>query len=359
MNSFGKNLRITLFGASHEAYIGLVIDGFPAGITIDFDLIKSKLNLRKGLGSIISSRLENDNFEIISGYFHHFTTGAPLTFLVRNEDVKSEDYEKQYGLARPSHGDYVLHMKHQGFNDYYGGGTSSGRLTVALIILGALCEQLNKQKGIYVGSIVKSLGEITDEQGDISLEDIIVLAEEPFPVRNNLKKQKMLEIIDLAKAKKDSLGATIQTGVFNLPIGLGSPFFNSVESVISHLIFSVPGVKGIEFGEGFQIAKKMGSEANDQMYFENDVVKYETNKSGGVNAGITNGNPLLFQTAFRPTTSIGILQNTIDFIKKENVKVSHNGRHDVVFAIKALHVVNALTNYAVLEMFLEENKWKN
>ena len=357
MNNFGKKLRITLFGASHEPFIGIVIDGYPAGITLDMSLIRSKLMLRKGLVALTSSRLENDDFQISSGYFQNFTTGAPITFLVKNEDVKSADYEKQYGIARPSHGDFVLHEKYHGFNDYRGGGTASGRLTVVLVILGALCEQLLKQKNIWVGSIIKSLGNIVDDRGDITKEDIQTLADNPFPVRDNQDKDKMLEAIKQVSLNQDSLGAIVQTGVFNLPIGLGQPFFDSVESIISHLMFSIPGVKGIEFGSGFQMALKTGSMVNDPMFYQNNQINYGTNNAGGINSGITNGNPLIFQTAFRPTPSIGLCQDTVDYLKKINVKNEIKGRHDVVFAIKGLHVVNALTNYAILEMLFEENLW--
>ena len=357
MNNFGKKLRITLFGASHEPFIGIVIDGYPAGITLDMSLIRSKLKLRKGLGALTSLRLENDDFQITSGYFQNYTTGAPITILVKNEDVKSADYEKQYGIARPSHGDLVLHEKFHGFNDYRGGGTASGRLTVVLVILGSLCEQLLKQRNIWVGSIIKSLGNIVDDRGDITLEDIQTLADNPFPVRDNQDKDKMLEAIKQASLNQDSLGAIVQTGAFNLPIGLGQPFFDSVESIVSHLMFSIPGVKGIEFGSGFQMAIKTGSMVNDPMFYQDSQVKYSTNNAGGINSGITNGNPLIFQTAFRPTPSIGLCQDTVDFIKKTDVKYEIKGRHDVVFAIKGLHVVNALTNYAILEMLFEENLW--
>ncbi|HNZ50262.1 MAG TPA: chorismate synthase [Bacilli bacterium] len=359
MNSFGKNLRITLFGASHEQYIGLVIDGYPAGINIDVALIKMKLQLRRGLGELVSSRLENDDFQIISGYFKNYTTGAPLTVLVKNEDVISGDYEKCLGKARPSHGDYVLHQKYNGFNDYRGGGTSSGRLTVVLVILGALCEQLLKDKNILVGSRVKSLGSITDDEADLSIEEVLRMQDDPFPVRNSDVKAKMLTLIKETKIKQDSLGAIIQTGAFNLPVGLGEPFFNSMESIISHLIFAIPGVKGIEFGSGFKMTQMHGSTVNDSMYYENKQVKFTTNYSGGINAGISNGNPLLFQTAFRPTPSIGRCQNTIDFINKTNEQLIIPGRHDVIFAIKGIHVINALTNYALCEMLFEEHIWKN
>jgi chorismate synthase len=350
MNTFGKKIKITLFGASHEEYIGLTITGFPAGIEPDYELIAKRLAQRRGLMNLTSKRLEKDDYLFISGIFQGKTTGAPLTVLIKNQDLKSEDYQKYYGIARPSHADFTQYLKYQGYEDYRGGGISSGRLTVAFIILGALAETILKKKGILVASRLKSVYTVIDEDDNPSLADLIRLKEEDFPVLNFESKAKMLAIIEETKAACDSLGGVVETWVAGLGAGFGEPFFESVESQLSHLLFSVPGVKGIEFGSGFQITKMKGSHANDEMYYEDGEVRYYSNHSGGINGGITNGNLICFRTAFKPTPSIALPQRTINFLEKENTEITISGRHDTIYAIKALHVVNALSNYAILDL---------
>jgi chorismate synthase len=227
-------------------------------------------------------------------------------------------------------------------------------LTVALIVLGAICEQLLKEKQILVCSRVLSLGDIKDDANSLHFHQAQILCQEPFPVVHEEAKKNMMKAIEEAKNNQDSLGAIIQTSAFHLPVGLGNPFFDSFESILSHLLFSIPGVKGVEFGLGFDLARMFGSQANDQMAYEDGKVSFYTNHAGGINGGLTNGNPLVFQTAFRPTPSIGKAQNTIDVKNHTNKELHIKGRHDVVFAIKGLHVINAITNYAILEMLLEE-----
>jgi len=350
MNTFGNYLKITLFGASHEPFVGLTADGFSAGIALDLDLIKKRLQNRKGLGALTSKRLEPDEFEIISGYFEGHTTGAPLTILVPNEDVKSEDYALNRHLARPGHVDYVNYVKYQGLADHRGGGVASGRLTVVLIILGAICEQILKPKNLLIASRMRSLGNLKDADGVFSDADLRRLLEEPFPVQDPSVKEKMLQSITQAKEDGDSLGGIVQTFVRNLPVGIGNPFFDGFESLLGHLLLAIPGAKGLEFGDGFSIAGMRGSQANDPMAYEQGKVKFLSNHAGGLNGGLSNGETVVFQTAFRPTPSIGKPQSTIDLVEKKNAILTIQGRHDVIFAIKALHVVNALTNYAILEM---------
>mgnify|MGYP000869329485 CR=1 FL=1 len=351
MSIFGKNIRISLFGASHEKYIGLTIHGFPAGIEINDDLIKKRLKLRRGLNHLTSKRFETDEFSFISGVFKGFSTGAPLTVLVENIDLKSADYEKTYGLARPSHADYTQHIKYHGFEDYRGGGRASGRLTVVFIILGALCEEILVKRGIIIASRIESVYNIIDRKKSLELNHLLSLKEEVFPVISEETKIEMLDLIEKTASVGDSLGGIVETWIYGLPAGVGSPFFDSLESYLSHLIFSVPGVKGIEFGSGFEITKLTGSEANDMMHFE-EGIKYYSNHSGGINGGISNGNQVYFRTAFKPTPSISKPQKTINFLKNESVEIEIIGRHDAIIAIKGLHVINALTNYAILDMIL-------
>lgn len=358
MSIFGKYLQVSLFGASHEEYIGITIHNYPSGIKISKDRISNKLELRRGLSHLTSKRLENDEYNIISGYFNGYSTGAPITILIKNSDVQSADYEKKYGIARPSHADYTYHLKYQGFNDYRGGGTASGRLTVALIVLGALCEEILEQKGIIIASRIKQIKDLKDLDSKINQNILSKLKEEAFPVINADTKEEMLKLIAEVRANNDSVGGIVETYIENIPTGLGEPFFDSFESILSHLLFSIPGLKGVEFGSGFAFANLFGSQANDQMEFIEGKVNYNTNHNGGINGGITNGNTVVFRTVFKPTPSIGLPQKTINFNSNTNTILEVNGRHDAIVAIKGLHVVNALTAYAVLELLLGANLWK-
>lgn len=357
MSTFGKYLQVSIFGASHEKYIGLTIHNYPSGIKLDLDLIKNRLAQRRGLNQLTSKRFETDEFEIISGYFNDHTTGAPLTILIKNSDVRSSDYEKIKGIARPSHADFTYYQKYNGFNDYRGGGTSSGRLTVALVVLGALSEQIISSKGIIVTSFIKQIKNLIDNSKATN-EQLLKLKEEVFPVVSEDLKQQMLDLISKTKEDKNSLGAVIETNILNIPAGLGDPFFDSFESILSHLIFSIPGIKGIEFGSGFDFANYFGSECNDEINYSDGKVQYLSNHNGGINGGITNGERVVFKTVFKPTSSIGQPQKTINFLTQENEVIEVGGRHDTIIAIKGLHVVNAVTNYAVLELLLGMNLWK-
>ncbi len=350
MSTFGKKLEISLFGASHESAIGLTIHNFPDGLKVDFEHIEKRLKQRRGLIDLTSKRKEEDQFKIISGLFQGRTTGAPLTILIENTNQRSEEYERFYGLARPSHGDYVQYHKYQGHSDYRGGGTSSGRLSVALIVLGALSEQVLKSQGIFIASRIKSIHKIEDEDPVITSELLKKWHELDFPVYSKECKEKMLEKIKETREEGDSLGGVVETYIAALPVGLGEPFFDSLESILSHLIFSIPGVKGIEFGTGFSITSLYGSEANDQIVYQDAKIKYLSNHSGGINAGMANGNLVVFRTAFKPTPSISKKQQTINFLEKKNVEMELKGRHDTIIAIKGLHVVNALSYYAILEL---------
>lgn len=351
MNSFGNKMRCTVFGASHEEYIGLTVSGFPAGVTPDHDLISRRLAQRRALLDITSKRREGDEYRFLSGIFNGRTTGAPLTFLVKNADVRSADYEKYRGLARPSHADYTQHVRFQGFEDYRGGGIASGRVTVAYIILGALAETVLREKGVFAASRMKSVLDVEDG-AEPSREDLERFREEGFPVLTPEIREKMLGLIEEARNKGDSLGGVAETWILGLPAGLGSPLFGSVEGYLSQLIFGIPGAKGIEFGSGFGIASLRGSQANDGMFYEAGEVRHLSNHSGGINGGITNGNAVCFRVAYRPTPTIALPQPTIDFLNKENKLVEFSGRHDAIFAIKALHVQTALANFAALDLML-------
>lgn len=345
MSFYNGKISISLFGESHGSHIGITIHNFPHGVKLNLDKINEDLQKRHSFKKGKSPRTEEDKFEIISGYFNEHTTGAPLTFIIKNTDIKSDDYTSYEGVIRPSHGDFSLYNKFDGFHDYRGGGHYSGRLTSLFIILGSICEvELNK-RNIFVSSRIKSIHNLEDKS-----EFTDELLDSSFPVSDGNIKTKMIELIN--SLENDSVGGIIESKVKNLPIGLGNPIFYGVESIISNLIFSIPAVKGIEFGSGFDITKMYGREANDQMEYVDDKIKFLQNNSGGISSGITNGEDLIFRTAIKPTPTINYPMKTINIKKGENIIVNSKGRHDKCIVPKVVHVIKAVTCYAIYNMIL-------
>jgi len=356
---WGEQLKISIFGESHGPGLGVVLSGLPAGMELDQDLIRRELNRRApGKSSLTTPRKEEDRFEVLSGVFNNRTTGTPLCLLIRNSDQQSNDYEQIRDIIRPGHADYTGRIKYNGFNDYRGGGHFSGRITAALVMAGALVRKILEQKGIIFGSHINGIGEIKEESFDavnISSEMLQKLALSDFPVLNEEKGNRMREIILKAKADQDSVGGVIETAVIGLPAGLGSPFFDSVESKLAHLLFSIPAVKGVEFGEGFGLGEIRGSEANDAFCLLNGEVKTSTNHCGGIQGGITNGMPLIFRTAFKPTPSIARMQKTVNLTEKEETEISIKGRHDPCIVSRAVPVVEAAAALALLDLMIERD----
>lgn len=354
---WGNNIKLSIFGESHGKSIGIVIDNLPAGIELDFDYINNEMKRRApGKNEISTSRKESDEFEILSGFFNNKTTGTPLCAVIYNKNQHSKDYESIKSIMRPSHADYTGHIKYLGFNDYRGGGYFSGRLTAPLVFAGAVAKQILEKKDIVIGSHIKSIGDINEKYFDfVNIKDKLLkeIIKKDFPVMDDEVGQKMKELILKAKEENDSVGGIVETAVVNLPPGIGSPFFDSVESKLAHILFSIPGVKGIEFGAGFYITRMKGSSANDEFYIDEDKVKAYTNNNGGLLGGITNGMPIIFRTAFKPTPSIGKPQKTVDISKKENVEVNINGRHDPCIVQRALPVVEAACAVSVLDLLRE------
>ncbi len=360
MSTFGKAIEINLFGESHGDAIGIVINNLPAGIKLDLKLIDDVLTKRRPKTALSTSRREPDKYEIISGYFNGYTTGSPLTFIIKNKDVRSADYIPN--ILRPSHADYTAHVKHNDFQDYRGGGHFSGRITAPLMILGAICSQILTNKGIIIGSHIASIKDELDQSFKVitpSIDLLKSLNSSQFPLLDNAKKNVFEGLILNAKENNDSVGGTVETMVIGLSAGFGNPFFESIESVISHLIFSIPGVKGLEFGSGFEITELNGSEANDAFYLDNGKIKTKSNHSGGIQGGISNGMPIIFKTAIKPTASIAKAQKTVDIDKMAETTLNLKGRHDPSIVHRALHVINAITNYAILEVILRDEglKW--
>lgn len=356
MNSFGKNIRINIFGESHSSYIGLTIDGLPTNFTFNLENIKKALLLRRGDDEISTKRRENDNFEFISGYFNNHTTGEPLTILVKNEDIDSTPYVE--GVIRPGHADLTKYLKSSCANDYRGGGASSGRMTVVLVILGEICKQILFSKNIKVRSRIKSLKNINDIKIDYSNIDLVsdYLEASSFPVIDERAKKVMLDLINKIQKQNNSIGGIVETFIMNVPNSLGEPFFDSFESIISHLMFSIPGIKAIEFGDGFDLTKLNGTDTIDELSFKNNDITFSSNHQGGVNGGITNGNYINFKVAVKPPVSIKQEINTINMKTKENISLTTSGRHDATFIHRVIPVINALTYYALLDMVIENEK---
>lgn len=351
---WGNKVKYSIFGESHGKGIGINIDGLPAGIKLDLDAINVEMNRRApGQDEISTARKEKDEFQIISGYFNERTTGTPLCAIIWNEDMHSKDYTELKTVIRPGHADYTGSVKYSGFNDFRGGGHFSGRLTAPLVFAGAIAKQILKEKEIEIGGHIYQIAGIYDTPFDkvsVNSELLKIAGQRKFSVLDENKGVKMITAISNAKQEQNSVGGVIECAVLNLPEGIGSPFFDSVESLLAHLLFSIPGVKGVEFGTGFEMSQMLGSQANDEFYIGEDKVKTFTNHNGGILGGITNGMPLVFKVAFKPTASIGKPQKTIDISKRENTVVSVKGRHDPCIVQRALPVVEAAAAMVILDL---------
>ena len=354
--TWGNNLRLTVFGESHGVCIGGVLDGLPPGLEIDMDRVAFQMERRApGRSEVATLRRETDVPEILSGMFQGKTTGAPLSFIIRNQNTKSNDYDELRAKMRPSHADYTGFVKYNGFNDYRGGGHFSGRVTASIVFAGAICEQLLKKSGIFVGSYVTLLGKIPCDSPGKEWSSVVAesLKNEVLPIWNENQKRSALERIEAVRAEGNSVGGVIECRMENLPAGLGDPFFDSFESKLSHLLFSIPGVKGVEFGDGFQIAEKTGREANDQMEWKDGRVQTVTNHNGGILGGITNGMPVVFRVAVKPTASIFTEQKTVDVISNENTTLKLKGRHDPTIVPRAVPVVEACALLCAADLLKE------
>lgn len=348
-NTLGDNLRITIWGESHGPAIGAVLDGICPGIKVNEDFINSQLNKRKPMNKIETTRHEDDEFHILSGVFNGYTTGEAISIIIENKNVHSNDYEQIKNKPRPSHADYVAYEKYHGYNDYRGGGHFSGRLTAVIVACGAILIDALRQKNIYIGTHIKQCFNVYDRDFENVEEDIKSLENKKIPVLNNIE-DLVFETIENASKKHDSVGGILQTAVNGLPIGLGEPWFSSVESKLAEALFSIGGVKGIEFGSGFGFAEMLGSEANDQFISTEIGIKTKTNHNGGINGGISNGMPIIFNLAVKPTPSIGIKQDTIDLETKENTTLEIKGRHDPAIIRRMSVVVDSITAIVICDL---------
>ena len=348
-------MRYSIFGESHGPAIGVVLEQVPPGLVLDREAISKEMARRApGKSPLSTARKEADVPEILSGVFDGKTTGTPLCAIIHNSDHHSKDYAKTRFLARPSHGDYTGFVRYQGCNDYRGGGHFSGRLTAPLVFAGAVAKQLLAQRGVTVGAHISQIGTVKDKSfADIQLTPTLfqTLSEKAFPTVDDQAGAAMQAEILQAREELDSIGGAIQCAVLGLPVGVGSPDFGcNVEGVLAQHLFAVPAVKGISFGAGFAFASMRGSQANDPFYMDGGQVKTRTNHSGGVNGGISNGMPVLFQVAIRPTPSIGQEQNTINFSTMEDAKLTIQGRHDPCIVHRAVPVIEAAAALAICEL---------
>lgn len=330
MNTFGKAFRVSIFGESHGTNVGITIDGCPAGLPLVFNDFVNDFNRRKSGGKGTTPRIEADIPRIITGVFNDHTTGAPITIVFDNNNTRSRDYTKLRETPRPGHADFTAMKKYGGFEDYRGGGHFSGRLTLGLVAAGVIAKKLISP------ALVST--EILEAGGNPNIE----------------------EAIDIAVEKRDSIGGIVECRVTGIPVGLGEPFFDPVESLISHIVFAIPAIKGIEFGSGFSAARMWGSEHNDKLISENG--KTATNHAGGINGGISNGNDLVFRVAVKPTSSTHQVQRTINLVTGQMVDLEIEGRHDTCITLRVPVVVECATAIVLADLMLQEQRigrvWK-
>ncbi|MCQ2537967.1 MAG: chorismate synthase [Lachnospiraceae bacterium] len=349
-NTFGDSLTITIFGESHGDAIGCVLDGVAPGIDVDCEVIDLYLSKRRPNGLTDTKRVEPDHYKIVSGVFNGKTTGTPICIVIPNENTKSGDYN--YGPARPSHADYAAFIKYHGFEDYRGGGHFSGRITAPIVAAGGLLIPALEKLGITIGSHIYKCCGVEDKPFDSlnPADDIKLLKAAAFPVINTAAGEQMVAEIEKAKDSLDSVGGIIQTAVTGLPAGVGEPWFDSVESRLSHALFAIGAVKGVEFGAGFAGTELRGSSFNDQLIKENGTVKTTTNNNGGINGGITNGMPILFNTAVKPTPSISQPQKTVNFLTGNEEELVIKGRHDPAIVRRICPVLDSVTAIVIADM---------
>ena len=349
-NTFGSILRIITFGESHGVSIGGVIDGFPAGFKINIGDVQKKLNFRRpGFSNISTERKEDDNVEFSSGLVDGVTTGAPIAFMIKNNNQNHKDYSNLKNIYRPSHADFTYEKKY-GIRDFLGGGRSSARETACRVVAGEIASQFLKTKKIYIYSFVSSVNSLKLEKNYNEL-DLSKIYENDIRCPDFDLARKMKKFIEKTKEEGDSLGGCISTVVKGIPVGLGEPLYNKLNASLSFSIMSINAVKGIEFGLGFSSCQLKGSEYNDIFIKKDNKVETSSNNSGGIQGGISNGQDIYFKVAFKPTSSIKKRQNTVNN-KGEEVSFLNLGRHDPCVLPRAVPVVEAMTAICLMDMYL-------
>lgn len=351
-STYGENLKLSIFGQSHSPAIGMDLEGIPAGEQIDLQQLQCFMERRApGRRAYSTARKEADAPEFLSGLKDGYTCGTPIAAIIRNSDTRSKDYEQLSVLPRPGHADYTAQVKYHGYQDYAGGGHFSGRLTAPLCIAGGICLQILQRQGIEVISRIKSIGPVTDVGPLLSST-----AGKDFPTVDQAAGEAMQAAIEEARMQGDSLGGVIECAVLGLPAGLGDPIFGGMENRIAAIVFGIPAVKGIEFGAGFQSARLRGSENNDSYIIEDGQIKTGSNNCGGILGGITDGMPLVFSAAVKPTPSISMEQNSVDMIALTPAKLRVGGRHDPCIVPRAVPCMEAAAAIAVYDALLGRRK---
>ena len=355
-STYGKIIKVSIFGQSHSPAIGVSIDGLPAGFAIDFDELQEFLQRRKPGGKHSSQRNEDDIPEIVSGLVDGITCGAPLTAVIRNTDTLSSDYDNLKDVPRPSHADYTGWVKYGKAHDIRGGGAFSGRLTAPLCVAGGICLQLLRREGINIAAHIAQIGTIADRPFDpvhMSSGDFRILSNANFPVLERDAGERMLMAIEEARQEGDSVGGIVECAALGVPAGIGEPMFEGMENRLAAIIFGIPAVKGLEFGNGFGAAEIKGSENNDAFVVNGDAIHTISNRHGGILGGITSGMPLLFRVAFKPTPSISSEQDSVSLSERKNVKLAVTGRHDPCIVPRAVPCVEAAAAIALYDALLE------
>ncbi|MBO4708848.1 MAG: chorismate synthase [Kiritimatiellae bacterium] len=358
-DTFGNKIKVTIFGESHGPEIGCVIEGLPAGLRVDTAVIDRCLTMRRPSGAISTARVETDPYVIESGVCDGRTTGDTLRIVIPNQNTRSGDYKEMASIARPSHADYAAFVKYSGKNDTRGGGHFSGRITAAVVAAGAVLLPALWEKGIRIGTHIAKIAGVADRpfgEGDALLADLEKLYMMDFAALSESAGEAMKEAILAAKADADSVGGVLETAVCGLPVGVGEPFFDSVESLLAHALFAIPGIKGVEFGAGFGLAGMRGSEANDPFRIVDGRVVTTSNNAGGLNGGLTNGMPVVFRCAVRPTPTIGKEQDTINFREMTEATLAAKGRHDPCIVHRVRAVVDAMTAIVIADLLADEGK---
>lgn len=353
-STYGDKIKISVFGESHGNGIGVVIDGLPAGVKIDMDSVMTQMSRRApGKDRTATPRKESDLPKVLSGMLGDTLTGAPLCAVIENTNTRSGDYGNLLSCPRPGHSDYTAFVKYNGANDIRGGGHFSGRITAPIVFAGSICRQILAQKGIKIAAHINSIGNVCDEPfNPVSIDDALIdrLNASSFALIDNSVEEKMRNEVEDARMSLDSIGGTIECAVTGIEAGIGEPMFDGVEGVIAKAVFGVPAIKGIEFGEGFELSKMRGSQSNDPFRYKDGKVVTETNNCGGILGGITNGMPIIFRAAVKPTPSIAQKQKSVDLQKKENTELEVHGRHDPCIVPRAVPVIEAVTAIAIANL---------
>lgn len=351
--NWGYNIELSLFGESHGQAIGIVIGSLPAGVRLDMDAIRWFMKRRApGQNKMSTPRQEKDEVQIVSGLLDGVTTGAPLCAMIHNSNQHSQDYSELKVKMRPGHSDYPAYVKYHGYNDVRGGGHFSGRLTAPLVFAGSVARQILEEKGIVIGAHIKRIHNVEEPSFpvDIDVDLLKQLSTQMYPVFDQQIFSQMQNEIEEARMHQDSVGGIIECAIINVPAGIGNPFFDSIESHLSSLLFSIPAVKSVSFGSGEAMTKMYGHEANDNYYYQNGQVKTKTNHNGGITGGISNGMPIIVNVGIKPTPSISQLQQTVNVETQTDTQIQVKGRHDPCIVPRAVVVVESMVALAILDM---------